>query len=73
MDVNHIQNKIREVRKSRSMSLDKLARATELSVNHLNRMESGKHFNPNLLTLKKIADALMVPINSLIDDEKEVA
>lgn len=58
---------IRETRVAQDLSLEQLARLTGISGPALSLIETGKR-DPRLTTLKRIADALRVPLRTLIDD-----
>ncbi len=60
----HIEIKLREIRKSRHISLDKLSELTHISKSHLSNIERGEK-EPTLSILIRIALALKI-------DEKEL-
>jgi transcriptional regulator with XRE-family HTH domain len=60
--------RIRETRTAQGLSLEQLARLTGISAPALSLIETGKR-DPRLTTLKRIADALRVPLTTLIADE----
>lgn len=61
-----IRNRVREIRKSRGLTLEKLAEKTGLSVSQLSRIE--KHDRGwSVTSLPKIAKALNVDIGELLD------
>jgi transcriptional regulator with XRE-family HTH domain len=66
---------IRKVRKKRGWSQSELGEIIGSHLSHINRIETGKH-DPSLGVLKKIANALNVSIDFLVngteDDLKEV-
>ena len=57
--------KIRETRKSKSMVQLEIAALCDSEKANLSRIEGGKT-NSTIITLKKIADALEVPISGLL-------
>ena len=59
--------RIRETRTAQGLSLEQLARLTGISAPALSLIETGKR-DPRLTTLKRIAEALRVPITALIAD-----
>jgi HTH-type transcriptional regulator, competence development regulator len=59
--------RIRETRTAQGLSLEQLARLTGISAPALSLIETGKR-DPRLTTLKRIADALRVPLTTLIAD-----
>ncbi len=68
-DVGH---RIREIRAAQGLSLEQLARLTGISAPALSLIETGKR-DPRLTTLKRIADALRVPLAALIADASGAA
>lgn len=60
-------HRIRETRAAQGLSLEQLARLTGISAPALSLIETGKR-DPRLTTLKRIADALRVPLAALIAD-----
>ena len=68
---------IRNIRKSKKISLRKLSDMTGISRAYLYDLESNRRFNPTLFILQKIAEVLEVDIKELfyslneIDDLKE--
>lgn len=63
-----IAENMRKFRKLRSLSQDKLAKMTGLSFPTIAKIESGKTANPSVYTLKRIADALGVGIEKLLEE-----
>jgi transcriptional regulator with XRE-family HTH domain len=59
--------RIRQARAGQGLSLEQLARLTGISAPALSLIETGKR-DPRLTTLKRIADALRVPLTALIAD-----
>lgn len=57
---------VRRVRLSRGMTQDALSKATGIAVPHISRLEKGGP-PPNVATVRKVAEALDVPICRLID------
>lgn len=64
--------RIREDRAAQGLSLEQLARLTGISAPALSLIETGKR-DPRLTTLKRIADALRVPLATLIADGSDAA
>ncbi len=60
-----IGGKIRELRKTRKLSVAELARRAGMKRPNLSRLEYGRH-EPSLETLERVADALVVPVASLV-------
>ena len=59
-------SKIKRLREKLGLSQEKLARLADVSNNTIINIEAGKQQNPTIETLKKIANALNVPIEDLI-------
>lgn len=59
--------RIRETRTGQGLSLEQLARLTGISAPALSLIETGKR-DLRLTTLKRISDALRVPLTALIAD-----
>lgn len=57
---------VRRERLAAGFTLAALAEATNLKVPNLSRLEGGKTA-PNVVTLKRVADALGVPVCRLLD------
>ena len=62
-----IGKNIRKLRKEKGLSQEKLARSADISLNTLTKLESGFATKPTIQTVKKIADALAVPIDKLVE------
>ncbi|MDX2265405.1 MAG: helix-turn-helix transcriptional regulator [Hyphomicrobiales bacterium] len=58
-------NRLRQIRKDRGVTLEKLAETTGLSVTYLSRVETGKR-GITLEGLEKVAQALSVSVNDII-------
>ena len=63
---NLAKNIIR-LRKTKGLSQEKLARLADVANNTLIKMESGENQNPTLDTLKKVAKALDISVDELIN------
>ena len=59
-------SKIKRIREKLGLSQEKLARLADVSNNTIINIEAGKQDNPTIETLKKISNALNVPIEDLI-------
>jgi len=68
-DVGH---RIRETRAAQGLSLEQLARLTGISGPALSLIETGKR-DPRLTTLKRIADALRVPLAAFVAERSNIA
>ena len=64
--------RIREARAGQGLSLEQLARLTGISAPALSLIETGKR-DPRLTTLKRISDALRVPLPALIAEGASTA
>ncbi len=64
--------RIRETRVKQGLSLEQLARLTGISAPALSLVETGKR-DSRLTTLKRISDALRVPLTLLIADRVSAA
>lgn len=58
--------RMRELRKKKGLSQEKLALDIEMDLTSVNEIEKG-HRSPKLITMYKIAEALGVPLKSLVD------
>ena len=61
-----ITKNLRKLRESKGLSQEKLARLSDVANNTIVKIEAGKNQNPTLETLKKIAKALDVSVDELI-------
>lgn len=61
-----ISKKLRKMREAKGLSQEKLARMADVANNTIIKIETGKNQNPTLDTLKKIAKALEVSVDDLI-------
>jgi transcriptional regulator with XRE-family HTH domain len=57
--------RIRELRKERELSQEKLAELADIHVNHLRRIELGQA-NPTYLVLWRLARAVDIPLQRLL-------
>jgi transcriptional regulator with XRE-family HTH domain len=64
-DATSIGAIIRRARKAKHLTLDTVARASDLSVSYLSQIERNL-LNPSVGTLKRIADALHIPAGKLM-------
>lgn len=62
----NLAKNIERLRKAKELSQEKLARLADVANNTLIKMESGENQNPTLDTLKKVAKALEVSVDELI-------
>ncbi|PIV12862.1 MAG: hypothetical protein COS47_00230 [Candidatus Nealsonbacteria bacterium CG03_land_8_20_14_0_80_36_12] len=63
----NLSKNIKRLRKDKGFSQEKLARLADVANNTLIKMESGENKNPTLETLKKVAKALRVSVDDLIN------
>ena len=68
--VAHIGSQIKEIRKKKSMTIQKLAQYTDLSVGYLSNLERNQA-SPTLANLQKICIALEVSINDVLSEREE--
>jgi transcriptional regulator with XRE-family HTH domain len=64
-----ISQNVRRIRKAKELSQDRLAKLAGITLTTLVKIESGANDNPTIKTLKKIADALEVTVNDLLEGE----
>ena len=63
----NLANNIKKLREAKGLSQEKLARLADVANNTLIKMESGENQNPTLNSLKKVAKALSVCVDDLIN------
>lgn len=63
---NKISKNLKRLRKEKEYSLEKVSKLADLSLNTVAKIESGANTNPTIDTLIKIASALQVDLNDLI-------
>jgi transcriptional regulator with XRE-family HTH domain len=61
-----IGKNIRALRHKRGISQDRLSKFTDLSLNTIVKIESGRNKNPTIVTLSKIAKILDAQLGDLI-------
>ena len=66
MSNNKIAKNIKKLRAKKGLSLEKIARLADLSLNTIVKVENGVNQNPTIETLTKIAKALEVGVDDLI-------
>jgi transcriptional regulator with XRE-family HTH domain len=64
---NKIAENIKALRNKKGYSLEKVARLADLSLNTIVKIENGTNKNPTIDTLIKIANALDINVNDLIN------
>lgn len=65
-----IAKNIKKIRKEKGISQDRLSKLADLSLNTIVNIESGNNPNPTIETLQKIANALNVSIDELLNPNK---
>ena len=61
-----IASNLKKIRAEKGYSLEKVARLADLSLNTIVKIENGVNQNPTIDTLSKIAEALAVKVDDLI-------
>jgi len=64
-----LSENIKRFRKKNRLSQDKLAKLADVTLTTLVKIESGTNDNPTIKTLKKIADALEVTVDDLLENK----
>jgi transcriptional regulator with XRE-family HTH domain len=62
----NIADNVKKLRASKGLSLEKVARLADVSLNTIVKIENGVNQNPTIDTLSKIATALDVGVDDLI-------
>ena len=65
------QNKMRQIRKEKHMTLKEIAEKTEISIGYLCHLELGTRTNPSTEILEKIAKALNKSVIDIFFKEEE--
>ncbi len=63
---SNIAENVKKLRGKRELSLEKVARLADLSLNTIVKVENGVNKNPTIETLTKIAKAFGVGVDDLI-------
>lgn len=66
MASNKIGVNIKKIRAEKGYSLEKIARLADLSLNTIVKIENGVNQNPTFETLQKIAKALDISVEDLL-------
>lgn len=72
-DLENIGSRIREERRKRGLTQEKLSEMADISIQHMNRIENGVR-KPSMDAVHRIADALGITVELLLgksDDFKE--
>jgi len=64
---NKIADNLKRLRDKKGYSLEKVARLSDLSLNTIVKIENGVNHNPTIETLIKIAKAMEVEVDNLIN------
>jgi len=64
--MSNIARNLRKLRETKKLSQERLARLADVANNTIVKIEAGKNKNPTLITLKKIANALEIPIEEFL-------
>ena len=62
-----LSKNVKRLREAKGLSQEKLARLADVANNTLIKMETGENKNPTLETLKRVAKALEVSVDELIN------
>jgi transcriptional regulator with XRE-family HTH domain len=65
--------KVREIRKQRGLSLNDLERMTGVNKGYLSQLENEHQRNPSVHIAKRIAEALGLGLDELLDEEPRAA
>ena len=65
--MSNLSQNLRKFRKAKKLSQEKLARLADVANNTIIKIEAGKNQNPTLDTLNKIAKALEISVDELIN------
>lgn len=72
MDIREqLGRRIRDLRRKRGLTQERLAEAASVDVKYLGNIERGKE-NPTIGTLEKLANTLSVKVHQILDCEHEV-
>ena len=66
MSNNKIAENLKKLRAKKGLSLERIARLADLSLNTIVKVENGVNTNPTIETLTKIAKALDIGVDDLI-------
>ena len=66
-EISQIGKNLKKLRKQRSLSQDRLSKLADISYNTVIKLESGGINNPTIETLQKIAKALEVSVDNLLN------
>ncbi len=63
----NLSKNVEKLRKQKGLSQERLARLADVANNTIIKMESGENKNPTLETLRKVAKALDISVDELIN------
>lgn len=63
----NLEKNLEKLRKQKGLSQERLARLADVANNTIIKMESGENKNPTLDTLRKVAKALDISVDELIN------
>jgi transcriptional regulator with XRE-family HTH domain len=63
----NLAKNVEKLRKQKGLSQERLARLADVANNTIIKMESGENKNPTLETLRKVAKALDISVDELIN------
>lgn len=63
----NLAKNVKRLREAKGLSQERLAKLADVANNTLIKMETGENKNPTLETLKKVAKALEVSVDDLIN------
>lgn len=66
-EISQIGKNLKKLRKQRGLSQDRLSKLADISYNTVIKLESGGINNPTIETLQKIAKALEVSVDNLLN------
>lgn len=61
--------KLREMRLSKKWTLNELSQRSGLSISHISSLERGTRTKPSMEVVRKLANALQIPVHYLHDDD----
>lgn len=62
-----LSDNIKKIRKKKGLSQDKLAKLADITLTTLVKLESGANTNPTIKILVRLADALNVKLDDLVE------
>jgi len=66
-EISLIGKNIKKLRKQKGLSQDRLSKLADVSYNTVIKLESGGIINPSIDTVQKLAKALDVPVDALLE------